>query len=173
MDTNELILLIQKAKKGDAHSFGILYSEHAKDLYRFSLYTLKSPDDAQDAVQNACLQAFGKMNSLKKNKSFRSWFFKILYNECRKILSSKQKIREIPCDDVSVFDSSIPDVSSGVDVMSLLEGLSEANRAIIVLSVLEGYTSEEIAVILGMKAGTVRSSLSRLLSSLRKQIEGV
>lgn len=172
MDTVEKKNLIRKAKNGDAHSFGILYSLYAKELYRFAKYTLKNSDDAEDAVQNACIQAFGKLGTLRNEDSFKTWFFKILYNECRKITVSKAKVKEVPCEDVSLYDSDSPDVSSGVDMMSLLDGLSEKEKAVIILSVFDGYTSYEIADILGMKPGTVRSSLSRLLNSLRKQIEG-
>ena len=173
MDTNEIRKLILKAKNGDAHSFGELYSLYARDLYRFALYTLKNSDDAEDAVQNACIQAFRKIKGLRNDDSFRTWFFKILYNECRKIVSYKARVKEISYEDVSVCDIDTPDVSSGVDIMSLLEGLSEKEKAIIILSVFEGYNSKEIAEILGMKPGTVRSSLSRLLTSLRKKTEGV
>lgn len=172
MDTNETKKLIQKAKNGDAHSFGIIYSLYARELYRFAKYTLKSSEDAEDAVQNACIRAFEGLGSLRNEDSFKTWFFKILYNECRKITVSKARLKEFPCEDVSVYDSHSPDVSSGVDMLSLLDGLSEKEKSVIVLSVFEGCTSKEIADILGLKPGTVRSSLSRLLASLRKQIEG-
>ncbi len=172
MDTNEMKKLLQNARNGDAHSFGCIYSVYARELYRFSLYVLKSTEDAEDAVQNACIRAFTKLGSLRNDDSFKTWFFKLLYNECRKIAADKARKNELPCEDVSVYDSDTPDVSSGVDILSLLDGLSEKEKAIIVLSVFDGYTSVEIADILGMKPGTVRSSLSRLLASLRKQIEG-
>lgn len=167
--TNELI---RQAKRGDAHAFGELYGLYAGELYRFALYNLKNTFDAQDAVQNAAVNAFRKIKDLKKEESFRSWFFKILYNECRKIVSSKSRLYEVSRDEMSVFNEAVPSHSEKVDLMSLLDPLSPEQRSIIILSVFYGLTSEEIGKILGMKAGTVRSSLSRLLLKLRKQIEG-
>ncbi|MBR3767819.1 MAG: RNA polymerase sigma factor [Clostridia bacterium] len=172
MNGQEIKSLIKKAKHGDSRSFGLLYGEYAKELYRFALYTLKSTCDAEDAVQSAALIAYRKLKDLKKDESFKSWFFKILYNECRKILSQKNKLYEISYDDVSVFQEEAPDISEKSDLISLLDTLSEENKAIVILSVFEGYTSKEIAEILGMKPGTVRSTLSRTLNKLRNQLEG-
>ena len=123
-------------------------------------------------MQNAAVIAFTKIGNLKKDESFKSWFFKILYNECLKIVSSKSRAREIPSDNVVLFKEDevrLPDESG---VMALLENLSEEEKSIVILSVLHEYTSKEIAEILSMNPSTVRSSLSRLLKKLRDQLEG-
>ena len=95
MDGHTLKNLIKRARAGDAKAFGELYGEFAKDLYRFALYTLKDPYDAEDAVQSAALIAYKSIPGLKNDSSFKSWFFKILYNECLKILCSGSKKKEI------------------------------------------------------------------------------
>lgn len=172
MDGQNMQNLIKHAKKGNAYAFGELYAEYSTQLYRFALYTLKNPQDAEDAVQNAAMNAFCKIRDLKKDESFRSWFFKILYNECRKILSGKPRLYEVPQEEMSVYDKEVPPDSGITDLLSLLDPLSHEQKSIVILSVFDGYTSEEIGEILGMKAGTVRSTLSRLLSKLRKQLEG-
>lgn len=172
MDGHDIQHLIKHAKKGNAYAFGELYSVYAQDLYRFALYTLKDTYDAEDAVQNAAVNAYRKIRDLKKDESFRSWFFKILYNECRKLLTSKPRLYEVSQEDMSVYDKEVPSDSERSDLLSLLDTLPHEQKAIVVLSVFDGYTSEEIGEILGMKASTVRSTLSRLLSKLRKQLEG-
>lgn len=173
MDGQKLKNLIKKAKNGDTAAFGELYGEYMKELYRFALYTLKNEADAQDAVQSAALIAFRKIGELRNEMSFKSWFFKILYNECRKTVLSASRKNELLYDDMSVIEGELPDFSEGKDLLSLIDLLSDEDKAIIILSVFEDYTSKEIAEILGIKAGTVRSRLSRLLTALRKQIEGV
>lgn len=173
MDGQKMKSLIKKAKHGDSEAFGILYGEYMKELYRFALYSLKNEDDAEDAVQNAAIIAYKKICDLKNDGSFKSWFFKILYNECKKILLSKNKKYEFPYEDMSVIEAELPDFSGGADLLSLLDALSETDKAIVILSVFDNYTSEEIAEILSMKPTTVRSRLSRLLHALRKQLEGV
>lgn len=164
--------LVKKAKKGDSRSFGELYGYYAAELYRFALYTLKNPHDAEDAVQNACIAAFRKIGDLRKDSSFKTWFFSILYNECIKIAGSRSRHAEIACDDMSVFDETIPDMTGSCDLLELLDILSDEQKAMIILSVFDGLNSNEIAEILGKNPSTVRSSLSRLLMKLRKQIEG-
>lgn len=173
MDGHTLKNLIKKAKAGDRNAFGELYGEYMKELYRFALYTLKNPHDAEDAVQSAALTAYKKIGTLRNDGSFKSWFFKILYNECMKTVCSVNKKNEYSYEDISVIEDELPDFTGKSDLLSLIDTLSETDKVIVILSVFEGNTSKEIADIIGSKPGTVRSRLSRLLSALRKQIEGV
>ncbi len=171
MDGQEMKKLIKSAKKGSSQAFGELYSLWAKELYRFALYTLKDTFDAEDAVQNAALSAFRKIGDLKKDESFKSWFFKILYNECMKIAGHKSRAFEVPTETCAVF-SDETHIIDETGVMELLDNLAPKEKSIIILSVFEGYNSNEIASILEMNPSTVRSSLSRLLKKLKTQLEG-
>lgn len=172
MDKKAFSTLINSAKHGDAHAFGLLYSDLRTGLYRFALYTLKNPDDAEDAVQTASVTAFRKIGTLRNDASFKAWYFRILYNTCMNILTEKSRIYELPTEDLSFYEREIPEAVKEIDIPSLLSRFSQQDRSIIILSVLEDYSSKEIADILGMKPATVRSRLSRLLSRLRKQLEG-
>lgn len=171
MDGQKMKNLIKSAKKGNAEAFGELYSLYAKELYRFALYTLHNTFDAEDAVQNAALSAFRKIGDLRKEESFKSWFFKILYNECMKIAGHKSRSLEVPSE-VPALTTEAPSVFDESGVMALFEDLSPEEKALITLSVFQEYNSTEIAGILGMNSSTVRSSLSRLLKKLRQQLEG-
>lgn len=171
MNTQEMQILITKAKNGDSASFGKLYSQYAEQLYRFALYTLKNTHDAEDAVQNAALTAWRSIRDLKKDGSFKSWFFKILYNECMKTARDKSR-REIPVEDVSACEAPVFPDEDSADIPLLLSSLSEKEKSVVILTVLEEYSSKETASILGIPAGSVRSILSRSLAKLRKQTEG-
>ena len=172
MDGQKITSLIKQAKKGSADAFGEIYSLYAKDLYRFALYNLKNTFDAEDAVQNAAIIAFTKIGSLKKDESFKSWFFKILYNECLKISTAKSRVSEVPSENVAFFGDEQVTLPDETGVLALLDKLSEEEKSIIILSVFNEYNSKEIASILSMNPSTVRSSLSRLLKKLRLQLEG-
>ncbi len=172
MNTQEMHFLITAAKNGDPAAFGKLYTQYAEQLYRFALYTLKNSHDAEDSVQNAAITAYRKIKTLKKDGSFKSWFFKILYNECMKTAGEKSRRYETYVEDLSAYEASHCENESSLDIPLLLSSLSEKERAVVVLAVLEDYTSKEIAPILGLKPGSVRSILSRSLAKLRKQIEG-
>ncbi len=171
MDGQKMKNLIKSAKKGNTEAFGELYSLYGRDLYRFALYTLHDTFDAEDAVQNAALAAFRKIGDLKKEESFRSWFFKILYNECMKILGQKSRAFEVPSEVPAVFSEDTYSFDES-GVMALFEALPPREKSLITLSVFEEYNSNEIAEILGMTPSAVRSSLSRLYKKLRIQSEG-
>ena len=163
--------LIAKAKQGDSCAFAELYEQNSNGLYRYALY-LGSKEDAEDAVQDAAMTAFRSIKDLRKAGSFRSWFFKILSNECKKYLLKKAKRQEDLTDEFpTLADSVVNDTSGTVEIYELLEKLDDTDRLIVILSVLQGYNSKEIAEITGIKANTVRSRLSRALQKLRKEIE--
>ena len=172
---NESVMkdLIKDAKKGDAAAFGRLYAELSHELYRFALYYLHREQDAEDAVQDAALAAYKNIRNLQKPESFRSWFFKILSNECKKYLIRRAAHPEDPTDEFP----TLADVSSGQDhalrfeLADLLNALPDEDRQIVLLSVLEGYNSKEIAQITGIRANTVRSRLSRSLHKIRAELE--
>lgn len=67
--------LVRQAKKGSTQAFAALYEEIYMDLYRFAFYTMKQPQDAEDAVSEAVMTAFEKIGMLKKADAFKSWMF--------------------------------------------------------------------------------------------------
>ena len=75
---NDFSALVKAAKKGDRHSFALLYSNIYKELYRYALFTLRSQQDAEDCVSEAVIDAYRTIGNLKNEESFKAWFFKIL-----------------------------------------------------------------------------------------------
>ena len=66
MDEQQLALVV-RAKKGDSAAFGELYEGYANELYRFALYMVGRPEDAEDAVQDAVVSAWQNLPSLRDN----------------------------------------------------------------------------------------------------------
>ena len=161
---------LARAAKGDAAAFGALYGELADDLYRFALWSLKNREDAEDAVQEACLAAWKGLTSLRKPEAFRSWLMKILSNRCKDILRRRGSVQLL---DIETAEALVPVVENfpETDEKDLLRCLSEEDRNIVLLSVYGGLTSKEIAGETGLKAATVRSRLSRSLAKVRRTIE--
>ena len=79
---NQNLQQIKMAKSGDADAFAELYREIYLDLYRFALYTLRSPADAEDAVSETVIDAFTSIQKLRSEESFKAWIFKILSAKC-------------------------------------------------------------------------------------------
>lgn len=162
-DSSELIL-IRKAQRGDVKAFSELYARIYKELYRFALYTMKHPQDAEDTVSETVIAAYENIHRLKKEESFRSWIFTILANRCRKELKNIQRMDELPEGLAAVQQ----DHAEYCDVREAFMKLDEDDRIIIACSVLEGYASAEIGRMLGMNPATVRSRKARAMDRLRR-----
>lgn len=168
--------LVARAKEGDADSFSALYEQLAPGLYRTALYTLGSRQDAEDAVAETFMEAFHGIKKLRDDAAFTTWMYRILSVRC------KRKIRDLIRGRNEFDIESIVDLDDGSDIgeavtqrtdlLEALEKLSASERQIVALAVVEGYTTKEVAQILGLPHGTVSSKLFRTLKKLRAMLEG-
>ncbi len=168
MSSKVLINLVKNAQRGDVDSFGELYEYYAKDMFRFAYYYTGSVSSAEDCVSEAALLAFQKITELKKSASFKSWLFKILYNECKS--AQKAKIVAMNHTEYSAQTAVIyeqPDHNENISLKNALKELAEEEREILILYYSCGYTSKEIGEITGLKDATVRSKISRATAKLR------
>ena len=167
---NDLIKLIREAQTGNSKSFAQVYSFYANDLYRFALWYTGKSADAEDAVQEAVLIAFKNIATLKKPSSFKSWMFKILSNVCKtKLMNPADRLCTMPMHEIqdTEADISVTDFTVSAELKAALDTLSPDEKQIVLLSVIGRYKSSEIAEIMDMKSGSVRSKLSRSLEKMR------
>lgn len=161
------LALIRRAHQGDVKAFSELYTRIYVELYKFALYTLKHPQDAEDAVSEAVIAAYENIGSLKKEESFRSWIFRILSNQCRKRFRDAKPSEELE-PDMAVEEK---DYAGDHDVRQAFLLLSDEERMIVAFSVFGGYQSDEIGNILEQKPATVRSKKTRALEKMRRVLE--
>ncbi len=145
-----------------ALTFTKLYSEVYSDLYYYALSRLGDPDNAEDAVSEAVLDAYKGFRKLRDYKRFKSWIFKILDRKLKYIYRELRR-RPEESDRQEVFISDF----SGVEVLDALKVLNENERTVFSLSVINNMTSQEISEITGMNSSTVRSHLLRARKKLR------
>lgn len=170
--------LVKQARRGDAHAFAVLYEDIYEDLYRYAFYMLQNRHDAEDAVSEGVLAAYDSIHKLKSAEAFRGWMFQIVTNICRKKrkeyakkhVSLDAQAEILPLEQIRCQRDWIEQAGGQQDIRGALDRLSEEERQIIGMSVLGGYTSEEIGRILHLKAGTVRSKLSRGLAKLKDML---
>ena len=171
MTNAERTKYLREAQNGNAEAFGRLYAELSTELYRFALWYLKNPENAEDAVQDAALNAFKNIRALKKPQAFKSWFMHILANCCKDILADRSRLHLVGEDEAQLENAAYyADFSDGT-VERYLDRLNETDREIVLLSVLGDYKSAEIGQMLRLSATAVRSRLSRALHSLRNEME--
>lgn len=168
--------LVAQAKDGNADAFGELYELYYKEMYCYACYVTGSELLAQDAVSDAVLSAFRQIKSLKNEKAFKGWIFKILCASCKRYYTENQKTKSLVyLDDENggfVEPAGFESVELSVELKRALDDLSAEEKEIVLLSVLGNYRSHEIAEILGCPPSTVRSKLKRSLKKLRNALSG-
>ena len=171
--TNELITM---AKAGSAEAFGELYELYYKEMYCYACCVTGNEIIAQDAVSDAVLSAFRQIKSLKNEKAFKGWIFKILCASCKRYYTDEQKRKNLVYLDDDGGGVSEPvsfeSIELSVELKNALENLSTEEREIVLLSILGDYKSHEIADMLGCPPSTVRSKLKRALKKLRNILDG-
>lgn len=169
MDTQEE-LLVQRACHQDTEAFAELYRTVYKDLYRFALYTLGNPEDAEDVVSDTVADAFSSIHKLRKTAAFRPWIFKILTNKCKMMLKSyTQRTLELDTD-IHMPDRNYAEIQ---DVRNAFAKLNANERLILSLTVFAGYSNEEAASLMRMKSGTLRSVKSRAMDKMETELHPV
>lgn len=161
-------LLIERSKQGDTRAFSQLYSLYATDLFRFSMYMMGNPQDAEDVLQEAVLSAWRNIHTLKDTSLFKGWIFKILSNRCKTELMKKNKRPDtLPVEEYEFIVGGDEFSFDSTELKEALESLTPPDGQIIMLSVIGGFKSDELAEVYGMPAATIRSRQKRGLEKLK------
>ena len=163
------IALIERSKQGDTRAFSEIYSAYAMDLYRYALYMMGNPQDAEDAVQEAVFSAWRNIHNLKDDASFKVWIFKILSNRCKTDLMKKNKAPDIlPVEEYEfLVDGEYEESFNSTELKEALNSLTPPDAQIILLSIIGGFKSYELAEIYNMEPATIRSRQKRALEKLK------
>jgi RNA polymerase sigma factor (sigma-70 family) len=162
------------------------FMPHIDSMYNFAFRLTFDEDDAKDLVQDTYMKAFRFINSFEQGTNAKAWLFRILknsfINEYRKKSKQPAKVdyQEVETfynsDDVdyqSTTDLRAESVKDmlGDEISNALNALAVDFRTVIILADLEGFTYEEMAKILDIPIGTVRSRLHRARNLLKDQLK--
>ena len=161
--------LINEAIAGSKEAFCSLYGKYKDRLYRYAIYRLGDPTEAEDAVSECVLAAWQGIGSLRSGKAFGTWIFRILSNCCARRIKEMIGMRE---NLESIYDSGIGNTSVppslSLELAEALAQLRDDERDIVLLSIIGGLSSTEIASLTDLAPGSVRSKLSRSLAKMRE-----
>jgi len=146
--------------------FERLVIENQLSMYRLAMSILKNSNDAEDAVSETVLTAYEHLSSLKKNDSFKAWMMTILVNVSKKMLRKKKRV--VLYDDLGLFEKSTDEGSC--EMWEAVLTLNAKYAKVVILYYYEGFSTREIARILHIPEGTVKSRLSRARSKLQQII---
>ena len=137
-------------------------------LYRVASTILPRPCDREDAIQECVYRALRKRDSLRSDEAMRGWVIRILINECYVIL--RRTWRERPVDELPEPEPQ-PDPDANPDLYRALFSLKRELKLPLMLHYVEGYSIEEIARILRVPPGTVKSRMARARKKLKLELE--
>ena len=188
---SEEIAQEQEARRQDyserekAEVFDEEFMPHVDSMYNFAFRLTFDEDDAKDLVQDTYLKAFRFINSFERGTNAKAWLFRILknsfINEYRKKSKQPNKVdyNEVEqyynSDDVDeniTTDLRVETVQHmiGDEISGALNSIPVDFRTVIILSDLEGFTYEEMAKILDIPIGTVRSRLHRARNMMKEKL---
>jgi len=177
--------IVRRIAAGDRSAFEGLMRRHNRRLYRLARAALRDETEAQDALQDAYLQAYWSIGQFRGDAALATWLSRLVLNECLGRLrrnNRRQKVipivssptdREI--DAVCANESELPERTVGrAQMRALLERkldeIPEAFRVVFVLRSVEELSVEETAQSLGIAEATVRSRHFRAKSLLRESL---
>lgn len=137
-------------------------------LYRMSWAYLKNHADVEDVFHNTIIKVMENINKLNKEEAFETWFISILLNECRTLLRKNKKIISSEEFEADSCLCAVEDENLKLELAEGLKKIDEEYRELIVLKYYSGYSQQEIADILKIPLGTVKSKLFRGLRMLRE-----
>lgn len=149
--------------EGDPHAFDDLVRRNRQRMYAVALRTLNEPEEASDAVQDACVSAFRAAGSYRGEARVTTWLHRIVVNACLDRARRRAVRPTVPLPEQPPADprDRLAERETHLEVQRALAELPDEQRLAIVLIDLQGLPVEEAATILGVPAGTVKSRCFR------------
>lgn len=180
---------IAELKAGSEQAFALLLMQYGNPIYSLIARSLRDPADAADVTQEVFVKVFRNISQFQGDSSLRTWIYRIALHEAsnQRRWWSRHKQHELTIDAPLESDDGetfcLADALATADaspyecaaraqlaqrVVSALHNLPEAFREVVILREIEGFGYEEIAEMLGVNLGTVKSRLTRGRATLRE-----
>lgn len=165
----------------------VLISLYEKKIYNICFRMLSSEQDAYDAAQEVCIKIWRQLHSFKGESKLSTWIYRITTNMCLDKLRQAKNKREVSLFQTFEDGSEVPRINPSYEedntekivenklfqevLKQALGEIKEEHRMIIVLRDIQYYAYEEIADILQISLGTVKSRISRARGALKKILQ--
>ncbi|WP_411748381.1 RNA polymerase sigma factor [Psychrobacillus psychrotolerans] len=164
--------ILEDIRNGSRDAFKQFYDMYENYAIRTAKAITRNDEHAKDAVQEAFIRVYRNISSYNSTLPFDAWFYRILVNECYRILSKEKKNTPI---DTSTMENkeqlrehSKENLS---DLYSMIQNMADIYRIPILLKYIKGFSEKEIATILDLNQNTVKSRLFNGRNLLKTQLE--
>jgi RNA polymerase sigma-70 factor (ECF subfamily) len=165
---------LASAAAGDEFAFRRIIAAHHDDMRKVCMAIADDRAIAEEATQAAWVIAWKRLGDVDDEGHLRPWLVTVAANETKQLLRKRKRRAAV---EVTADAARVPggiDPASGVvdiDVRDAMARLDPDDRALLALRYIAGFDSNELAKALGMKSGTVRQRLRRLLDRLREELD--
>jgi RNA polymerase sigma-70 factor (ECF subfamily) len=172
-------MLVRRAQRGDEEAFAELVTRHQRYVYNLAYRLLRGTDEAEDLAQEAFLRAWRGLSSFRGEARFTTWLYRIVTNLCyNRLAHLRRQLLEADGEDVDALPSSTykdpPAAVEAAERRAFLQrqiaALPDKYRLVITLFYLQAFSYKEIAQVLDLPLGTVKTHLFRARERLRRQI---
>lgn len=174
---DEDAVLAVRASGGDPGAFGLLYDRHVAAIYRYVYYRVRDDAEAEDLTSEVFMRALRAMPRYEPRQAFLAWLYRIARNAVidrarrgGRQVSFEDALEHPSVDQVVVPDAELLAHAESDALRRALKLLTPLQQEIIVLRFLEGYSTQEIARLVGKREGTVRGIQFRAIGALRQLI---
>jgi RNA polymerase sigma-70 factor, ECF subfamily len=164
---------LEQARGGHRGAFDSLVAPLLEPAYRLAYGMLLDRGAAEDAVQEAALNAWRSLDRFRGDGELKPWFFAIVANQCRSVRRGRwwSVLKGV---DIQVErPDSAAGLAANLDLRRAMLALKPRDRALLILHYSHGLTLEQTAVALGISLGAAKSRLHRTLRRLHEQVEVV
>lgn len=168
--------LVKKAKKRDPDAFGQLYDEYVDQIFRYIYYKVGNFTEAQDLTGQTFLKAFENIDSYEvRDVAFSSWLYRISHNLVVDYFRKESKRENVSIDERPPEPSNrgnpVDEVMADLDSQRLykaMQKLTHNQREVLVLKFIDNLSNSQVAEIMGISVGAVKSTQKRGLLSLNR-----
>ncbi len=166
--------LVEQAKNGDSPAFEELVLRYQKPIYYFVLRMLKSPLDAEDAVQKIFLLAYQHIKGFRSDSTFKTWLYRIGINQCNNFFRQNKNREFVSVEEIPVADIRA-DQEGDLSEKENLAGLRKAvgrlpykQRMVVSLRIYQDLSFEEIGKALNMRTNSAKVNFHHALEKLKE-----
>lgn len=163
--------MLDRCAEGDERAIRWILNRYRDRVVRLAAHVLHNPREAEDVAQEAFVKAFRQIGQFRGESGFYAWLYRIVINLCLDRMRRKCMTAEMPLDETLTPASvaPIPDLEKKLTVTQVLNSLTPPMRAALVLREVEGLEYAEIADVLHIPVGTVRSRLNTAREQFRRR----
>ena len=173
---------IREILKGDTGSFSQLVERYSHLAFSLSMKLLNKREDAEEAAQDSFVKAYNSLSSFQSSSTFKTWFFRIVYNTSISKLRTRKNF-EVKFEDVKITDSEIYYTENAIGQLNSedrqkylkigLDRLAPDERVLLNMYYYDDFSMDEISVITGLTESNVKVKIHRSRKRLLQELKFV